>query len=155
MWFRVRVSHPISHSTHWSFHQVICKKSLFPPSLGQWPPIRSKCGLGWIDHNHCVMWLIDHVIMLYSQKGASPFSQCQWPLNLIRLWVRLKKSHLLFQVTFRSIYDHALFGKYHASTNARSQNSAGDIKHRKIHKSKSFFVIQKILTFHSHHFNDT
>ena len=151
----MRVSHPISHLTHWSCYHVICKKYLFPPSLRQWLPVLSRWGLSWIDHNHCVTRLIDHVIMLYSQKGASPFSQHQWPLNLIRLWVRLKKPHLLFQVTFRSIDDHALFEKYHAFTNARSQNSAGDIKHRKIHKLKSFFVIQKILTFHSHHFKDT
>ena len=29
-------------------------------------------------------------------------------------------------------------------------NSAGDINHRKTHKSKSFSVIQKILKFDSH-----
>ena len=28
----------------------------------------------------------------------------------------------------------------------------GDIKHRKTHKSKAFFVIQKILTFDSHQY---
>ena len=45
-----------------------------------------------------------------------------------------------------------LFEKRHLSTNAWPQNSDGDIKHRKIHKSKSFFVIQKILTFDSHRY---
>ena len=34
-------------------------------------------------------------------------------------------------------------------TNARPQHSAGDIKHRKTHKPKTFFIIQKILTYDS------
>ena len=91
------------------------------------------------------------VIMLYSQKGASPVLQCQWPLNLVGLWVRLKVPHLLFQVTCQSS-NHMLFEKRHVSTNRRSQNSAGDIMHRKARKSKVFFVIQKILTFDSYRY---
>ena len=51
---------------------------------------------------------------------------------------------MLFQVTCRSS-EHVLFEKRQVSTNARPQNSAGDIKHKKIHKSKAFFVIQKIV----------
>ena len=37
--------------------------------------------------------------------------------------------------------DHVLFEKRHVFTNAKSQNSAADIKHRKTHKSKAFFFI--------------
>ena len=124
------------------------KKALSPPSLGEWPPILARCDLSRVYHNHRVTWLIYAVITLYLQKGASPISQRQWPLNLVGLWVRVKGPHLLFQVTFRS-NDHVLFEKRNVSTNARSQNSAGDIKHRKPHKSKAFLVIEKILTFDS------
>ena len=55
-------------------------------------------------------------------------------------------SHLLFQVTCRS-RDHVPLEKHHAFTSTRPQNSAGDTKHRITHKSKAFYVIQKILTF--------
>ena len=127
------------------------KRALPLPLLGQWPPILARCDLSWIGHSHRVTCLIYYMIMVYLQKGASPVSQCQWPLNLAGLWVRVKRPHLLFQVTWRSS-DHVLFEKCHASTNARPQNSAGDINHRKTHKSKAFFVIQKILTFDSHQY---
>ena len=62
---------------------------------------------------------------------------------------RVERPHLLFQVTCRSS-DHVLFGKRHGSTNKKLQNAAADIKHRKTHKSKTFFVIQKIFKFDSH-----
>ena len=124
------------------------KEALFSHSLGQWPPILARCDSSWVDHNHRVAWLIYHVILSYSQKGASPVSQHQWPLNLVGLWVKVKGSHILSQVTYRSS-DHVLFEKRHVSTNARLvQNSAEG----KNHKSKAFFVIQKILTFDSHRF---
>ena len=128
---------------------IFLKKALSPPSLGQWPPILASCNLSWVDHNNRVTWLIYHVITSYSQKGASPISKRQWPSNLVGLWVRVKELHLLFQVTCRSS-DRMLFEKPHICTYARPQNSAGDIKHRKTHKSNAFFVIQKILTFHSY-----
>ena len=63
----------------------------------------------------------------------------------------MKGPHLLFQVTCQSS-DHVLFEKCHVSTNTRPQNSAGDIKHRKTHKPKKIFVIEKILTFDSHQY---
>ena len=85
------------------------------------------------------------MITLYSQKGASPVSQCQLP-NLVGLLVRAKESHLLFQLTCRS-RDYVFFEKHHVSTGARPQNSTGDTKHKKTHESKAFFVIQKILTW--------
>ena len=135
------LSHPTSHVTHWSRDHVICKRN----------PILARCDLSGVDHNHRVTWIIYHVITLHSQKGASPVSQCQWPLNLVGLWVRVKGPHLLFQVTCRSS-DHVLSEKRHISTNARPHNSAGDIKHRKTHKSKTFFAIQKMLTFDSHRY---
>ena len=90
MWFRVRVSHPPSHVTHWSCDHVILKIALSLPSLGQWPPILARCDLSWVDHSHRVTRLVYHVITLYSQKGASPVSQRQWPSNLVRLWVWVK-----------------------------------------------------------------
>ena len=65
--------------------------------------------------------------------------------------VRVKGPHLLFQGICRSS-NHVLFEKRHVSTNARPQNSVGDIKHRKTHKTKAFFVIQKVLTFDSHRY---
>ena len=145
MWIRVKESHPPSHVTHWSFDHVIWKITLSPPSLGKGSPILARCDLRWSQPSS----LIYHVITLYSQKGASPVSQCQWPSNLVGLWVRVKGPHLLFQVTCQSC-DHEPFETRHVSTNARPKKSAGDIKHRKTHKSKAFFVIQKILTFDSH-----
>ena len=127
------------------------EKALFLPLLGQWLPILASCDLSWLDHNHWVKWPIYHVITLYSQKGASPVSQRQWPSNLVGLWVRVKEPHLLFQVTCRSS-DRVLFEKRHLSTNPGLQNSTGDIKHRKTYKSKAFFVIQKIVTFDSYRY---
>ena len=103
----------IDHVTTW-----YTKKALSPPSLGQWPPILARCGLSWVDHSHRVTWLVYHVITLYSQKGASPVLQRQRPLSLVGLWVRVKESHLLFQVTCRSS-DHVLLEKRNVSTNAR------------------------------------
>ena len=138
MWFKLRVSHWVT----WS-------KALSPPSPGQWLSILIRCDLSWVDHNHRVTRPIYHVITLYSQKGASPVSQCQWPSNLEGLWVRVKEPHLLFQVSYRSS-DRVLFEKRHVSTNAVLQNSVGDIKHRKTYKSKAFLVIQSILTFDSY-----
>ena len=55
----------------------------------------------------------------------------------------MKGSHLPFQVNCRSS-DKVLFEKRHVSTKAMPKNSAGDIKHRKTHKPKDFFVIQEI-----------
>ena len=128
----------------WFVDHVIAwyQKTLSPPSLGQWPPIIARCDLSRVDHNHWVTWLIYDVITLYLQKFASPVSQRQWPLNLVGLWVRVKRPHLFFQVTCRSS-DHVLFEKRHVSTNAKPQNSAGDIKHRKTHKSKAFLLFKR------------
>ena len=109
-----------------------------------WVELRS-----WVDHNHWITWLIYHVITLYSQKGVSPVLQRQWPSNLVVFWIKMKGPHLLFQVTGQSS-DHMFCEKRLVSTNAGPQNSAGDINHRKTHKSKAFFVVQKILTFDSH-----
>ena len=151
MWFKLKVSHSPPHVTHWSHDHVILKKALSPPSPGQWPSFLARCDLIWVDHNHRVTWLTYHVITLYSQKGVSPVSQRQWSSNLLGLWVRVKGPQLLLQVTYRS-RDYVIFEKHRVSTNARPQNSAGDIKHRKTHKPKAFFVIQKVLTFDSHQY---
>ena len=98
----------------------------------------ARCDLIWVDHNHQVTWLIYHVIALYSQKDSSSVSQCQWPLNLVGLRVRVKEPHLLSHVTCGS-NDHVLFEKRHVSTNARPQNSAGDTKHIKTLKNFVFY----------------
>ena len=106
-----------------SCDHMLLKNILSPPSPGQWPPFLARCDLSRAGHNDRVTWLIYHVITLYSQKCTSPVSQRQWPLKLVGLWVRVKRLHLLFQVTFRPS-DHVVFEKRHVSTNARSQNSA-------------------------------
>ena len=142
MWFKVRVYDPPSHVTHWSCDHVILKKALSLLSLGQWPPILSKCHLSWVEHNHRVTWTIYHVITLYSQKGASPVSQRQWQPDLVGLWDRVKGHHLFFQVTCRSS-DHVLFEKHHVSTNSRPQNSAGDMEKWKNPQIKSLFCYSK------------
>ena len=149
----MRVSHPPGHVTHWSCDHVISKKSFTSTFARAMATNLARCDLNWVDRNHRVTWLIYHVIMLYSQKGASPVSQRQWQLRLVGLWVRVKNLliHLLFQVTCRSS-DHVHFEKRHVSTNGRPYNSAGDIKHKKTHKSKAFFVIQNISTFDSHRY---
>ena len=118
------------------------KKSLSLRLLGQWLPILASCDLSWLDHNHWVKWPIYHVITLYSQKGASPVSQRQWPSNIVVLGVRVKEPHQLFHVNYR-LSDRELFEKRHISTNAGLQNSAKDIKHRKTYKSKAFFCYSK------------
>ena len=146
----MRVSNPLSHVTHSSCDHMILKKTSTPPSLGQWSPILARCDLSRVDPNHRVTRLIYHVITSFSQKCASSVSQRQWPLNLVGLWVRVKRPHILW--ICRSS-DHVLFEKRHVSTNARPQNSAGYIKHRKTHKSKASFVIQKISKFYSHRIN--
>ena len=130
----------LTHRVAWLIDHVImwyAKKALSPLWLGQWPPILARYNLIWVDDNYRVTRFIYHEITLYSQKGASPVSRRQWPLNLVGLWVTLKGPNLFFQVTCRS-GDHVLFEKRNVSTNARPQNSGGDIKHRKTHKSKSF-----------------
>ena len=155
MWIRVKVSHPPIHVTHLSCDHLICKESLSSLFLGQSPPILAKCHLSWVDLNHQVTWFIYHVITLYLQKGASPVSQRQLPLNLIGLWVRVKGPNLLFQVTCPSS-EHFLFEKRHVSTNPRQSNieiSSRSVIHAKSQKSKAFsFVIQKMLTFDSHQY---
>ena len=77
-------------------------------------------------------------------------------IKLGRVMSQDEEADLLFQVTYRSS-DHVLFEKLHVSTNARPQDSAGNIKQRKTHKSKAFFVARKIFKFDSHqysHFKD-
>ena len=54
----------------------------------------------------------------------------------------MKGTHLVFQVTCQS-RNHVLFEKRLASTDARPQNSAGDIKHRKTHKLKAFLLFKR------------
>ena len=51
------------------------EKVLSSSSLGQWPPVLARWDLSWVDHNYRVMWLIYHVITLYSQKGTCPVLQ--------------------------------------------------------------------------------
>ena len=144
----MRVSHPTRHMTHWSCDHLICRKALSPLSVRQWPPILAMCDIRWVDRNHRVTCPIYHVITLFSQKGGSPVSQRQWQLKLVGLWVRVKGTHLLFQLTCRSS-DHVNFEKCHVSTKARPWNSAGDIKHI---TNQSFLCIQKISTFDSHQY---
>ena len=133
------------------------KKGLSPRSLGQWLPILARCDLKWVDHNHRVMWLIYYVTTLYSQKRASPVSQRQWKLNLVGLWVRVKRPHLLFQVTCRSS-DRVHFEKRHVPTNSNVMYplSQLEISNRKTHKSNAFFVIlkryQDLIHIDIHHF---
>ena len=127
------LSRPPSNVTHWSCDM-------------QKPPVLTRCYLIWVDHNHRVTWLIYHRIMLYSRKGASPVSQHQCPSNLVGLWLRVKWSQLLFQVTCRSS-DHVLFEKRHVSTKARLQDSSEDIKHRKATNQKLFCYSKDINTW--------
>ena len=63
----------------------------------------------------------------------------------------MKRLHLLFQVICQS-HDQVLFEKRNVSTNTTPQNSDGDTKHRKTHKSKAFSVPEKLLTFDSNRY---
>ena len=141
----------VSHVTHWSCDLVICKQSFISILARTMVTNFSKVWLklSWPQPSSYVTHLSCHT--LYLKKSASPVSKRQWPLNLVRLWVWVKWPHLLFPVTCWES-DNVLFKKCNVSSNARLQNSAGDIKHRKTHKSKAFSVIQKILTFDSHHY---
>ena len=130
---------------------MILKKPLSPPSLGQMPSILARCDLSQVDHNHRVTWLIYHVIMLHSKKCVSPVSQRQWSLNLVGLWVRVKRPRLLFQVTCRSS-DHMLLRNVIYPLTQGHQTQLNVSKPRKTHKSKAFFVIQKIFKFDWHRY---
>ena len=77
--------------------------------------------------------------------------QHQLPSDSVGLWVRMKGACLVCQVTCQSS-DQVFFEGFHVSTNARSQNIAGGIKHRKTHKSKASHAIQKILAFDWHQY---
>ena len=149
MWFRLSVSHPPSHVTHWSCDQEIFLKKLYL-SFGRtmatnFSNLRLK--LSWPESSSHVTHLsCDKVIFTKSfiSNFATPMT-----IKLGRLWVRVKEPDLLFQVNCRSS-DRVLFEKRHVSTNVGFQNSDGDIKHRKNYKSKAVFVIQNILTFDSY-----
>ena len=126
---------------------IMCSRDFFKKALsllllGQGLPILASCNFSRLDQNHRVKWPIYPVIKLYSQKGASPGSQRQWPSNLVGLWVRVKEPHLLFQVNCRSS-DCVLFEKRHVSTNAGLQNSVGNIKHRKLTNQKLFLLFKR------------
>ena len=151
MWFGVRVSHSPNHVTHWSNGHVICKKSFISTFARTMATNFSKVWLklSWpqpptpVTHLSC-----DHVV--FAKSCISSFTT-PMTLNLVGLWVTIKGPHLLFRVTCQS-NDLLLFENRHVSPNARQQNSSGDIKHRKSHKSKAFFVIQKIVIFNSHRY---
>ena len=140
-------SHRPSHATHWSYDHMIYKHMIYKKGF-------ISTFVRAMATNFSKVWLklswpqpsshVTHLSCdtLYEQKGASPVSQRQLPLNLVGLWSRVKGPHLLFQVTCRSS-DHVVFEKRHVSTNARPQNSAGDMKHRKTHKSEAFFCYSK------------
>ena len=160
MQFRLRESHPPSHVTDWSGDHMIYKKYFISTFARTMAPILARYDLNWVDHNHRVTWLIYDVITLYPHIVASPVSQSQWPSNLVGLWVRVKRPHLLFQVTCRSL-DRVLFENHHVATNARPQNSDGDTKHT--HRSKAFFLFLKysydilwydLIHIDIHHFKD-
>ena len=129
---------------------MICKKSFISTFARTMATNFSKVWLklSWPQpSSHVAHLSCDQVI--FAKIRISSFDQ--WPLNLVGLWVRMKEPHLLFQVTCRAS-DHVIFERHHVSTNARPHNSGGDMKYRKIHESKDFFVIQKILTFSSHRY---
>ena len=88
--------------------------------------------------NHVTCLSCDYVI--FPKRCISSFAT---PTNLLGFWVKVKGLYLHFQVTCRSS-DHVLFKKRHASTNPRPRNSAGDIQHRKTHKSKTFCHLKDI-----------
>ena len=144
----------LTHRVTWLIHHVITwygKKSFISTFAKAIATNFSKVWLSWIDRNHRVTWLVYHVITVYLHKGASLVSQRQWQLKLVGLWVRVKRPHLLFQVTYRSS-DHVHFEKHHLSTNASHWTQLEMSNYRKTHKSKAFFVIQKISKFDSYRY---
>ena len=142
MWFRLKEFHPLSHVTHWSRNHVTCKKSFISTFVRVMATNFSKVWikLSWPQPSSHVTHY--HVTNLYSQKGASPVSQRQWPSNsnLVGLKVRVKRPHLFLQVTCWS-RDHVLFEKRYVSTNARPQNSAGGNKLKKLTNQKQLIHI--------------
>ena len=99
--------------------------------------------------SHVTHLLCDHVI--FAKICISSFTM---PITIKLGRVRVKRPHFLFQVTYQSI-DHMVFEKRHVFTNARPQNSAEYIKHRKTHKSKAFLLIKRYLNhIDIHHFKD-
>ena len=140
MWFRVRVSHPPSHVTHWWCDHMICKKS-FTSTLARIMATNfSKVWLksSWPEpSSHGTHLSFDHVI--FAKRCISSITM---PMTIKLGMVRVKESQLLTEVTCRSS-DHLLFEKRHVSTNARPQNSAGDIKYRKLTNQKLFLLLKR------------
>ena len=98
--------------------------------------------------SHVTHLSCDHVI--FAKICISSFTM---PITIKLGRVRVKKPHFLFQVTCQC--DHMLFEKRHVFTDARPQNSAEYIKHRKNHKSKAFLLIKRYLNhIDIHHFKD-
>ena len=92
LWFRVRVTDPLSRVTHWScYHEIFFKTfiSTFASTIAT---------------NFIKMWLKSSWIQplsQVSQKYASPVSQHQWKLNLKGLWFRVKSlNHETFHYCF-------------------------------------------------------
>ena len=130
----MRVSNLTGHVTHWSCDHVILKKTFARIMATNFSKVSLKSS--WPQPSSHVA----HVscITLYSQKCAFPVSQGQLPLNLVGLWVRVKRPHLLFQVTCRSS-DHAIFEKSHVSANARPQIQLDISNIEKLTNQKLFF----------------
>ena len=138
LWFRVRVSHPSSHVTRQSCDHVICSKKNFISTFAR--TMTTSFSNVWLKlnwpqpSNHVTHLSCDHVIFA---KTCIPSFTTPMTIKLSRV----KGPHLLFQVTCRSS-DHMLFEKRHAFINARSQNSAGDIK-QKNSQIKIFLLLFK------------
>ena len=91
LWFRVRMTDPLSHVTHWSCDHEIFFKTFISTFAST------------IATNFIKMWLKSSWIQLLSQvtqKYASPVSQRQWKLNLKGLWFRVKSLMKLFTIVF-------------------------------------------------------
>ena len=147
----VRVSHPLSHVTHWSCDHVTCKKTFFSTFARTVATNFNKVWLklSWPQiSSHVTHLSYDHVII--SKRCISSFTT-PMTIKLGRVMSWSEGAPPTLSSNFLIKWSRA-FEKHHVSTNARPQNSVGDIKHRKTHKSKAFFVIQKILSFDSHQY---
>ena len=138
MWFRLRY---FTHRVTWPIDYVITcffKKS-FISTFARTMAINSSnllLKLSWPQQSSHVTHLsCDNVI--FSKRCISSFTT-PMTIGLSRIVSKVKGAPPSISSKL-SIKWLRTFRESHVSTNARLQNSVGDIKHEKTHKSKAFF----------------
>ena len=152
----VRVSHPLSHVTHWSCDHVICKKTFFSTFARTMATNFNKVWLklSWPQiSSHVTHLSYDHVII--SKRYISSFTT-RMTIKLGRVMSWSEGAPPTLSSNFLIKWSRA-FEKHHVSTNARPQNSAGDINIEKLTNQKLFLLFKRyyhLIHINIRHFKD-